>query len=331
MPVQPGAIQPTRTQPAGPRPEWDGGGPRDSRRRRSSRRQRRAGRPGRWGTLQGGLGVCIVVAGAAIGAIATIVTRSMPGVLLGLCVVAGTIVAALAVRPRTGRMILPVPVLSYLVAALISGFVIDPAARSSSTELAVAAAQWVANGFFAMALATALAVVIIVARWFLWRRRRPDTRGPGWPVPAAGAAQADTGRDGTGRRPRATWETSAEPGYPAGLAGPGGTRETGPRASGPTQSGPTQSGPTQSGPTQSGPTQSGPTQSGPTQSGPRPNGPRPNGPRPNEPRPNGPRPNGPGDSGESGWGDAGRRGMGPRPGPPAGRPGSGPYNFSSGA
>ena len=106
------------------------------------------------------------------------VARSAPGFLLGLFVVAGTVAAALAVRPRTGWMIFPVPVLSYLVAALTSGVVFDRSVDSSNTALAVAAAQWVADGFFAMALATVLAVAIIAARWFLWRRRRPTPRDP---------------------------------------------------------------------------------------------------------------------------------------------------------
>jgi hypothetical protein len=109
-----------------------------------------------------------------------------------------------------------------------------------------------------MALATVLAAAIIAVRWYLWRRNRPATRGPDWP--------AGTGRDGTGRRPGATWETSAGPGYPEGFAGRRG--------------------------------------------------------------PKNPRPGSPGDSG---WSDAGPGSTGPRPGPPPGRPGSGPYNFSSGA
>ena len=284
MPAQPGPTPPTpptpptRTQPAGTRPgpaqpravrdgggrdgggrdgegrdgEGRDGGPRDYRGRRNSQRP---GRPRRWGALQGGLGVCIIVASAAIGATATVVTRSVPGVLLGFFVVAGTIAAALAVRPRTGRLILPVPVLSYLVAALISGVVYNRSADSSKTALAIGAAQWIANGFFAMALATVLAAAIIAVRWYLWRRNRPATRGPDWP--------AGAGRDGTGRRPGTTWETSAGPGYPAGRGGP-------------------------------------------------------DNPRPGRPR-------------ESGWSDAGPRGADPRPWPPQGRPGSGPYNFSSGA
>jgi Domain of unknown function (DUF6542) len=133
--------------------------------------------------LQGGLGVCIIVASAALGTIATMATRSAPGFLLGLFVVAGTVIAALAVRPRAGRMIFPVPVLSYLVGALISGFMYNRSTGTSKTALAIGAAQWIANGFFAMALATVLAIVIITARWYLWRRRREVSRDPDWPVP----------------------------------------------------------------------------------------------------------------------------------------------------
>jgi hypothetical protein len=211
------------------------GGPRDARERQYSPRSRW---PGRWGTWQGGLGVCIVVASAAIGAAGTIVTRNAPGILLEILVVAGTVAAALAVRPRAGRLILPVPALAYLLAALVSGVVFDRAADSSRTELALAAAQWVADGFFAMALATVLAAAITVIRWYVWHRRhldRPAARdrgrtGPGRPTQA-------------GRRSRTAWEAPAESGYPGGYPGqgrPGGAAdatevwgEPGPRGSGP--------------------------------------------------------------------------------------------------
>jgi len=158
----------------------------------------------------------MIVASAAIGAIVTMVARSAPGFLLGFFVVAGTVAASLAVRPRAGRMIFPVPVLSYLVAALISGVVFDRSAGASKTVLAIGAAQWIASGFSAMVLATLLAVVITTVRWFLWRRGRPATRG-----------QAGAGRDGAARPRRGAWETSAESGYPAGFAGPGIPRESG--------------------------------------------------------------------------------------------------------
>jgi hypothetical protein len=154
------------------------------------------------------------VAGAALGTIATMVTRSAPGRLLGLFVIAATVVAALAVRPRAGRMILPVPVLAYVVGALISGIVFNRSAGSSGTALAIGAAQWIANGFFAMVIATVLAVAITAARWYLWRRGRPASREPGWPPPAAGERGAPP------RRSRAAWETTAEPGYLAGQGRP---------------------------------------------------------------------------------------------------------------
>src|SRR6516164_5028183 len=157
----PGDGPPTRQMPAQPREA------------RGRHNPRRAPRPARWGGLQGGLGVCIIVASAAAGTIATMVTRNAPGSLLGLCVLAGTVVAALAVRPRAGRLIFPVPVLSYLVGALVSGYVYNRSTGTSRTALAIGAAQWIADGFFAMALATVLAVVIITVRWYLWRRRRP--------------------------------------------------------------------------------------------------------------------------------------------------------------
>jgi hypothetical protein len=169
MPALPDEPQPARTQPARTRQATD---PREVRGRRNPRRSPGAGR---WGALQGGLGVCIIVASAAVGTIATMVTRTAPGFLLGLFVEAGTVVAALAVRPRAGRVIFPVPVLSYLVGALISGFVFNRSGTSQAA-LAIGAAQWVANGFFAMALATVLAVGIVAVRWYLWRRSRPPAR-----------------------------------------------------------------------------------------------------------------------------------------------------------
>ena len=151
------------------------------------------------------------------------VTRSAPGFLLGLFVVAGTVAAALAVRPRTGRMIFPVPVLSYLVAALISGVVFDRSVDSSKTALAVAAAQWIADGFFAMALATVLAVVIIAVRWFLWRRGRPTPRDPGGrsgPLGRAPAGRPEPGQDRNGPGWDGTrWRTAAAAGSLGDLGG----------------------------------------------------------------------------------------------------------------
>ena len=142
------------------------------------------------------------------------VARSTPGPLLGIFVIAGTVAAALAIRPSAGRTILPVPALAYLVAALISGVVFDHEAASSNAALAIGAAQWVADGFFAMVLATVLAVVITLARWYLWRRRRPAARDRDWAVPAATPARSGPGPVDPG-----------SPGRRGGGRGPGGRDE----------------------------------------------------------------------------------------------------------
>jgi hypothetical protein len=131
----------------------------------------------KFGSLQGGLGVCLIVGSTAIGVIATMATRRAPGSMLGAFVVIGTVVAALAVRPRAGRLIFPVPVLAYLVGALVAGIIYNRSDDASKTADAIGAAQWIANGFFAMAIATAAAIVLIAVRWLLWRRRKAGPAG----------------------------------------------------------------------------------------------------------------------------------------------------------
>ena len=219
MPGQPDpnpASRPGRTPPGGVRPAISqpgrlplgagplGAGPRgtqEARRVQASggRGNPRPGRRGQFGSLQGGLGVCLIVASTAIGAIATIATGRAPGFTLGVFVVIGTLVAALAVRPRAGRLIFPVPVLAYLVAALISGIIYNRSDDSSKTAVAIGAAQWIANGFVAMAFATVAAIVLITVRWCFWRRGRKT--GPA--------------RPGPGRRPQPDQATAVDPRYPA--------------------------------------------------------------------------------------------------------------------
>jgi hypothetical protein len=156
-----------------------------------------------------------------IGTIATIVTKSQPGSVLGLFVLAGTVAAALTVQPQTGRLIFPVPALSYLIGALVSGVFYDRS--SNKTEIAVGAAQWVANGFFVMVLATLLAIALTTVRWFMWRRDQRDPGAPDWSGPAVA-------RNRTAPRPQAG--PPRPPGsYPGTLPpGPGGTRGRDPRA-----------------------------------------------------------------------------------------------------
>jgi hypothetical protein len=153
------------------------------------------------GSLSGGLGICVIVGSAAIGTVGTIVTRAQPGSVLGLFVLAGTVAAALTVQPRTGRLIFPVPALSFLIGALASGAVYDRS--TNKTELAVGAAQWIANGFFVMVLSTLLAIALTTVRWFMWRRDQRGAApagqpGPQWPPRAPGWDQRPGPRPGSG-------------------------------------------------------------------------------------------------------------------------------------
>ena len=95
----------------------------------------------------------------------TALSGSEPGLNLGVCLVIGTIVAALAVRPAATYLIFPVPSVAYAIAAVIAGLIHDHAADTSRTALALNAGQWIAAGFIPMIVATALAVLIAGYRW----------------------------------------------------------------------------------------------------------------------------------------------------------------------
>jgi hypothetical protein len=118
-----------------------------------------------WGTRPGRLGVFAVMAAALLGLVVTVLSRSEPGLILGIFLVGGTIAAALAVRPGAGYLIFPVPAPAYAVAAIIAGLIHDHATDTSQTALVLNAGQWIAAGFIPMVVATALAVLIAGYRW----------------------------------------------------------------------------------------------------------------------------------------------------------------------
>jgi len=164
-----------------PYPSASGRNP-DKHARPGRRRAPRGRAPGWWGSRAGRFGVAIVIGCAAVGALVTMLTGSQPGLVLGVLLVAGTVCAALSVRPRAAYLIIPVPALSYVAAATIAGLVNDRGTDASLAGLAVSAAQWIADGFLAMAAATAAAIAITVGRSL---RSRRGPRGPGYP-PRAG-------------------------------------------------------------------------------------------------------------------------------------------------
>lgn len=128
--------------------------------------------PSWWGSLTGRGGVCIVVGGAALGALITVLAGTGPGPVLGVSLVAATLAAALAIQPGAVYRIIPVPALAYLVMATVAGLAGDRAAGTSHTALAVSAAQWIASGFLPMTVATLLAIAVTAIRWFIQSRIR---------------------------------------------------------------------------------------------------------------------------------------------------------------
>jgi hypothetical protein len=164
-----GWTDPFRAVPmSGPRQDEAAEGPREA------QDDGRPARSWRWGQLSGGQGLGIVVIAAALGALVSVATKHEPGTLLGGFVVAGSLGAVLAVRQRSAYLMIPVPVLCYLVFALAAGLARNQSGPSSSA-LTVNAAQWIANGFLTMAAATVVAIVITAGRWF-WARRAREAR-----------------------------------------------------------------------------------------------------------------------------------------------------------
>jgi Domain of unknown function (DUF6542) len=126
-----------------------------------------------WGTRPARLGVFAIIGATLLGLVTTVVAGIEPGLILGIFLVAGTIAAALAVRAEAVYLIFPVPALAYAIAALVAGLIHDRGTDTSSTALALSAAQWIAGGFIAMTVATVLAVLIGGYRWLR------NTRAPG--------------------------------------------------------------------------------------------------------------------------------------------------------
>jgi hypothetical protein len=122
--------------------------------------------PGPWGRarLTGPGGVLVLVGIAAVGALADGLTRGGPGLILGVGLVLGAVLAAMSTSARVMWLIIPMPPLVFSVMAVAAGVVGDQNTTRSLTRLTTAAATWIAKGFVAMVAATLLAVMVIVVR-----------------------------------------------------------------------------------------------------------------------------------------------------------------------
>ncbi len=120
-----------------------------------------------WGRHPAWAGVLMVLAAALLGAAFTVASHRDPGRALGIFIAGGTVAAGTSVRARSAYAIIPVPALAYAAAAAIAGLIHDHAVDTSRTALTLSAVQWLASGFPAMTAATALAVLIAIARRLL--------------------------------------------------------------------------------------------------------------------------------------------------------------------
>lgn len=84
--------------------------------------------------------------------------------MLGTLIVIGAVVAALIIERRSLYLLFPMPALSYLVLAILTGLIHDGGSGTSTTQLGLGFLQWIGNGFFAMCAATILVGVIFGAR-----------------------------------------------------------------------------------------------------------------------------------------------------------------------
>lgn len=180
----------------------------------------------RLGGLPTRAAVSIMAGFALLGVVGTLVTGREPGFLLGFCVIAGSIIAALVIRRTRVHVLIPLPALFLFIGAVLTGAYHDRGVDTSTTTLGVNFLQWLAQVFFAMCAGTILVLVIAGGRWLLSRqlvsgqfpmsggagaapgtrpgarpgRGRRDPRGAGAPWTGDGRGDAPANRDPWGTR-----------------------------------------------------------------------------------------------------------------------------------
>jgi hypothetical protein len=82
----------------------------------------------------------------------------------------GALISALCVDRRSLYVLIPLPALSYLVLAVVTGGIHDSGTATSTTQLGLSFLQWIGNGFFTIFAATLLVLLIFGARLLAGRQ-----------------------------------------------------------------------------------------------------------------------------------------------------------------
>jgi hypothetical protein len=120
----------------------------------------------RWlGQMSLSVAMVVVAVATVVGVILTLIAGQEPGVLLGVFVILGSLVAALGVRRSFVYLLFPLPTLALFLGALMAGVVHDSNLTSSTAGLGVGFTQWIAGIFFPMVVATILVLLVGGGRW----------------------------------------------------------------------------------------------------------------------------------------------------------------------
>lgn len=132
-------------------------------------RPRRQGAPLLTFRLTGPLGVLVLVAITAVGALLDGIAGGPPGVILYLSLIVGTAVAAILLEDDKAWLLLPAPALVFPVMALAAGLIGDKHAHGK-TGIASSLATYMLWGFPSMAVATLVAASVALFRLLAARR-----------------------------------------------------------------------------------------------------------------------------------------------------------------
>jgi hypothetical protein len=101
---------------------------------------------------------------AVLGAILTLVMGRDPGALLGSLILIGAVIAALGIHREHAYLIIPMPAVTYLVLAVVTGGIHDTSTETSTAALGLSFLQWIGSGFFSIFGATLLVLLIFGGR-----------------------------------------------------------------------------------------------------------------------------------------------------------------------